>query len=91
MTEPTVSVLVTGGAGFIGRNIIDALNARGHDDILVVDALNNPTKKGTTHITNTKSIACRCMVSNQVVLKFKTLLISAYFASDNTRQMIYLT
>jgi len=31
------------------------------------------------------------MVSNQVVLKFETLLISAYFASDNTRQMIYLT
>jgi ADP-L-glycero-D-manno-heptose 6-epimerase len=39
------SFIVTGGAGFIGRNIIDALNARGHDDILVVDALNNPTKK----------------------------------------------
>jgi len=31
------------------------------------------------------------MVSNQVVLKFETLLIPAYFASDNTRQMIYLT
>jgi len=25
------------------------------------------------------------------VLKFETLLIPAYFASDNTRQMIYLT
>jgi ADP-L-glycero-D-manno-heptose 6-epimerase len=39
------SFIVTGGAGFIGRNIIDALNARGHEDILVVDALNNPTKE----------------------------------------------
>ena len=41
-------------------------------------------------MTNTKSIACRCMVSNQDGLKFETLLIPAYFASDNTRQMIYL-
>jgi len=30
------------------------------------------------------------MVSNQDVLKFETLLIPAYFASDNTRQVIYL-
>ncbi|MFA5554619.1 MAG: ADP-glyceromanno-heptose 6-epimerase [Phycisphaerae bacterium] len=32
-------IIVTGGAGFIGSNIIAALNERGIDDILVVDLL----------------------------------------------------
>ena len=31
--------IVTGGAGFIGSNLIAALNARGRDDIMVVDRL----------------------------------------------------
>ena len=29
--------IVTGGAGFIGSNLVQALNARGHADILIVD------------------------------------------------------
>jgi len=32
-------IVVTGAAGFIGCNIVKALNARGRDDIIVVDAL----------------------------------------------------
>lgn len=36
--------IVTGGAGFIGCNIIAALNRRGHDDILVVDHTDQPAK-----------------------------------------------
>ncbi len=32
-------IVVTGGAGFIGSNVVEALNARGMDDILVVDNL----------------------------------------------------
>ena len=36
--------IVTGGAGFIGSNLVRALNARGHDDILVVDDLANGAK-----------------------------------------------
>jgi len=31
--------IVTGGAGFIGSNLVAALNARGHEDIVVVDRL----------------------------------------------------
>lgn len=34
-------IIVTGGAGFIGANIIKQLNARGRFDILVVDDLSN--------------------------------------------------
>ena len=37
-------IVVTGGAGFIGSNIIKALNERGRKDILVVDNLTNGTK-----------------------------------------------
>ncbi len=37
-------IIVTGGAGFIGSNIIAALNQRGIDDILVVDELGADAK-----------------------------------------------
>lgn len=37
-------IIVTGGAGFIGSNIVQALNARGREDILVVDDLTDGTK-----------------------------------------------
>ncbi len=37
-------IIVTGGAGFIGSNIVKTLNQRGHDDILVVDNLTNGVK-----------------------------------------------
>ena len=37
--------IVTGGAGFIGSNVVKALNDRGETDILVVDDLNSPLKE----------------------------------------------
>ncbi len=37
-------IIVTGGAGFIGSNIVKGLNERGIDDILVVDDLEDGTK-----------------------------------------------
>ncbi|WNL38930.1 ADP-glyceromanno-heptose 6-epimerase [Halomonas sp. PAMB 3232] len=37
-------IVVTGGAGFIGANIVKALNARGRTDIIVVDDLSDGTK-----------------------------------------------
>ena len=38
-------IIVTGGAGFIGSNVVRALNGRGEEDILVVDDLNHPLKE----------------------------------------------
>jgi len=37
-------IIVTGGAGFIGNNLIRGLNAKGREDILVVDDLTDGTK-----------------------------------------------
>ncbi len=39
-------LIVTGGAGFIGSNLVKALNARGRDDIIVVDELTDGRKFG---------------------------------------------
>lgn len=41
--------IVTGGAGFIGSNIVHELNAHGITDILVVDHLANPLKHINLH------------------------------------------
>jgi ADP-L-glycero-D-manno-heptose 6-epimerase len=40
----SVKYIVTGGAGFIGSNVVKALNARGETDILVVDELGEDEK-----------------------------------------------
>ena len=37
-------IVVTGGAGFVGSNIVKGLNARGHDDVVVVDDLTDGAK-----------------------------------------------
>ncbi len=37
-------IIVTGGAGFIGSNIVKALNNKGYDDIIVVDDLSDGKK-----------------------------------------------
>ncbi|MBT8130692.1 MAG: NAD-dependent epimerase/dehydratase family protein, partial [Gammaproteobacteria bacterium] len=37
-------IVVTGGAGFVGSNIVKALNARGENDVIVVDDLSDGHK-----------------------------------------------
>jgi len=38
------SIVVTGAAGFIGRNVVDALNRRGYTDLILVDYLGSDEK-----------------------------------------------
>ena len=37
-------IIVTGGAGFIGSNLVKLLNQAGHKNIVVVDDLTDGTK-----------------------------------------------
>jgi ADP-L-glycero-D-manno-heptose 6-epimerase len=42
--EMTKNIVVTGASGFIGRNLVAELNARGYDDLLLVDNLGSDEK-----------------------------------------------
>ena len=42
-------IIVTGGAGFIGSNIVKELNCQGRTDILIVDDLNNRKKENQSY------------------------------------------
>lgn len=42
-------IIVTGGAGFIGSNIVKELNRRGRTDIIIVDDLNNRKKENQSY------------------------------------------
>ena len=43
-------IIVTGGAGFIGSNIVRGLNEEGRTDILIVDDLNEGDKLVVSYI-----------------------------------------
>ena len=49
-------ILVTGAAGFIGANLVKALNDRGETDLLVVDNLTRAQKFGTVSISTDSSV-----------------------------------
>ncbi len=80
--------IVTGGAGFIGSNLIKGLNSIGIDEIIVVDNLKNPEKfKNLNSITFSDFIDKKAFI--QSLNKFKEKRIDIIFhqgACSNTME-----
>ena len=51
-------IVVTGGAGFIGRSLIAEINKQGRTDVILVDDLSDPRKLLTISVTDSVVIFC---------------------------------
>lgn len=63
-------LVVTGGAGFIGSALVAALNARGQDDILIMDSLGNDGKWKNLRGKRFVSIEDTWLLQRKVTEKF---------------------
>ena len=52
-------IIVTGGAGFIGSNLIEGLNRIGIEDITLVDDVNTTNKKNIKNLKYKKQYSIK--------------------------------
>lgn len=72
-------IIVTGGAGFIGSNIVAGLNRRGCDDILVVDHLVNGHKMVNLADLNIRDYLERDIFIRRILARYELGNIEAVF------------
>lgn len=72
-------IIVTGGAGFIGSNIVKTLNRQGRSDILIVDDLKTASTTKTFVDSNSSTTSTRTIFSKPSRATSSTALTSTLF------------
>ncbi len=87
--------IVTGGAGFIGNNIVAELNNRGFEDIIVIDELNHEEKQ--TNLNSVKfteyldKVAFRSMMNDGKISPVETVFHLGACSSTTETDEAFLT
>src|SRR3954463_11171996 len=78
-------IIVTGGAGFIGSNLVHELNAQGIDDILVVDNLSDAANTHKKFL----NLAGARFVDYMDKAEFRKALAGGMFAAGGIRAILH--
>src|SRR5437588_12577396 len=73
-------ILVTGGAGFIGSNLVRSLNDNGREDIVIVDTVTAPKTP------NIKNLRYKEIVDKK---RFRCMLRDGFFDANSFQVMIH--
>ena len=79
-----IKYIVTGGAGFIGSNLVRELNTRGEEDILIVDELGEEGRYTSLLCINRGGLIMGRMLSDY--LELPLAVISARYYSKKSQQ-----
>lgn len=87
--------IVTGGAGFIGNNIVSELNNRGHKDITIVDELDHDEKyanlDSVQYVESLDKAAFRSMLSDGKIAPVDTVFHMGACSSTTETNAEFLT
>ena len=84
--QDDLTLVVTGAAGFIGANLVRALNARGHTRIVAVDDLTDGDKIANLTDCEISDFLDRDEFLARLAEQAHLELMNAFVADDNTNE-----